>query len=80
MSFPGGFRFASTPQTTLRSVELNTGDEQTRTANPRVANAVLSQLSYVPESIGVLNPKSGVQVNGPGWIRTNDLALIRGAL
>gem|GEM_PF-3942799 len=26
-----------------------TGDERTRTANPRVANAVLSQLSYVPE-------------------------------
>ena len=71
------------------------GDDRTRTGNPSVANAVLSQLSYVPEAsvrfpardgrwqifkppaAGNRGPMIG---NGPGWSRTNDLTLIRGAL
>ena len=45
------------------------GDEGDRTLNPRLAKAVLSQLSYVPE-----------KPNARAKIRTWDLYLIRVAL
>jgi hypothetical protein len=49
------------------------GADRDRTGDPRVANAVLSQLSY--------SPVIDVTVNGgSGRTRTTDLALIRGAL
>ena len=51
------------------------GDERVRTADLLVANQMLSQLSYVPE--GMIHRGFW---NGPGWSRTNDLTLIRGAL
>ena len=37
------------------------GDDEIRTHDPRLARAVLSQLSYVPESIGTFDIG-----NGPG--------------
>ena len=53
------------------------GGEGTRTPDPMVANHVLCQLSYTPLAyFRVLPPRYG----GPGWIRTTDLTLIRGAL
>ena len=45
------------------------GARRVRTADPRLAKPMLSRLSYGPTSTG-----------GPGWTRTTDLTLIRGAL
>ena len=42
------FRAAASPTTTRRAASGN-GDEGTRTLDLRIANATLSQLSYVPE-------------------------------
>ena len=42
------------------------GDEGTRTPDPRLAKAVLSQLSYIPKLGG----------SGPDWIRTSDPCVI----
>ena len=42
------------------------GDEGTRTPDPRLAKAVLSQLSYIPIWGG----------SGPDWIRTSDPCVI----
>ena len=42
------------------------GDEGTRTPDPRLAKAVLSQLSYIPVWRG----------SGPDWIRTSDPCVI----
>ena len=42
------------------------GDEGTRTPDPRLAKAVLSQLSYIPIWRG----------SGPDWIRTSDPCVI----
>ena len=44
------------------------GARRVRTADPRLAKPMLSRLSYGPTS------------GGPGWTRTTDLTLIRGAL
>ncbi len=43
-------------QKTKFSGHFRSGDEGGRTPNPRVANAVLSQLSYVPKIFGVNRP------------------------
>ena len=51
------------------------GADRDRTGDPRVANAVLSQLSYSP--VGFRLRTGG---GGSGRTRTTDLALIRGAL
>ena len=50
------------------------GGEGTRTPDPMVANQVLCQLSYTPHCF------QSMKIGGPGWIRTTDLTLIRGAL
>ena len=42
------------------------GDEGTRTPDPRLAKAVLSQLSYIPVT----------RESGPDWIRTSDPCVI----
>ena len=42
------------------------GDEGTRTPDPRLAKAVLSQLSYIPVA----------RESGPDWIRTSDPCVI----
>ena len=47
---------------------LSNGDEGTRTPDLLRAREALSQLSYIPSS------------DGPQWIRTIDLSLIRGML
>ena len=44
----------------------HSGDEGTRTPDPRLAKAVLSQLSYIPVLRG----------SGPDWIRTSDPCVI----
>lgn len=84
-SRPGGHK----PQ---RNGHLRPGDERDRTADLLVANQPLSQLSYVPNLVvHRRSAAAGREVkldgtawaggaNGPGWSRTNDLALIRGAL
>ena len=55
------------------------GGEGTRTPDPMVANHVLCQLSYTPRPDFEFL-KFEFIVGGPGWIRTTDLTLIRGAL
>ena len=52
------------------------GDEGARTPDPRLAKAVLSQLSYIPTSVNEAMPGSG----GPLWTRTTDLTVISRAL
>ena len=74
----------------FQELYLPHGDERIRTADLLVANQPLSQLSYVPAAQlriavrGLRAPPAANPLirnrNGPGWIRTNDLALIRGAL
>jgi hypothetical protein len=65
------------------------GGEGIRTPDPMVANHVLCQLSYTPDPISDSerwgsepNPRPPIhnRNGGPGWIRTTDLTLIRGAL
>ena len=52
------------------------GDEGNRTPNPRLAKAVLCQLSYVPE-----DPAAGAGFpSGATWTRTRDLFVISEAL
>jgi hypothetical protein len=46
------------------------GDDRSRTGDPLLAKQVLSQLSYIPNSLS----------GGPSWGRTRDLALIKRAL
>ena len=60
------------------------GAKRDRTADPLRARQVLSQLSYSP-SVSFLSPLGHItfalrQGGGPGWTRTTDLTLIRGAL
>ena len=68
------------------------GAKRDRTADPLRARQVLSQLSYSP-SVYLSHPDhhlsphpnllpqgEGAQGGGPGWTRTTDLTLIRGAL
>jgi hypothetical protein len=60
------------------------GAKRDRTADPLRARQVLSQLSYSPSvRLSPLTPLSRLpsrQSGGPGWTRTTDLTLIRGAL
>ncbi len=53
----------------------SSGDDGTRTRDPCLAKAVLSQLSYIPRITGLSSSKGG-----PSRIRTWDLSLIRGTL
>ena len=53
-------------------VDFYGGDEVIRTPDPRVANAMLCQLSYIPTCKELHG--------GPQWTRTTDLVLIRDAL
>ena len=53
----------------IRSHHPCGGARRVRTADPRLAKPMLSQLSYGPRLGG-----------GSGWTRTTDLTLIRGAL
>ena len=79
---------AKTPQDKKRS-----GGDRDRTCDPIRAKDVLSQLSYAPDEMmndefcndEWSNPFHHSEFiihhsNGPGWIRTTDLTLIRGAL
>ena len=43
------------------------GDDGTRTRDPRLAKAMLSQLSYIPKTS---------QKGGPDWTRTSDPCVI----
>ena len=58
--------------------ELSTknGDDRDRTGNPRLAKAVLSQLSYVPAD----RLLGGKGRDGRIWVRTKDLVVISDAL
>ena len=59
------------------------GADGIRTHGLLVANQALSQLSYGPEKafrISVFGLAIRNRAGGPRWIRTTDLALIRGAL
>ena len=59
------------------------GDEGTRTPDPRLAKAVLSQLSYIPKvrwAFTQVGSGTKLIVGGPSRIRTWDLSLIRGTL
>ena len=55
------------------------GDKRDRTADPLLARQVLSQLSYTPMCLLLFNYPLTFS-GGPGWTRTIDLTLIRGAL
>ncbi len=62
----GGFE----PRLDLNSQVRICGDEENRTLNPRLAKAVLCQLSYVPERPGHLQPTGSAQQDyrvGPGY-------------
>lgn len=66
-----------------RTVGPRCGDEGTRTLNPCLAKAMLSQLSYVPGSRTIAcfhRPGELRQSSGRTKIRTWDLVLIRDAL
>ena len=66
------------------------GDERARTANPRLAKPVLSQLSYVPstvlekrqggDTVNVQAPRLPLASSGRTKIRTWDLVVISDAL
>src|SRR6185503_20122673 len=60
-----------------RQASISGGGEGIRTPDPMVANHVLCQLSYTP---GPRSKCIRLGFGGPGWIRTTDLTLIRGAL
>ena len=65
----GALRPRGPPRPRFRGTGEN-GDDRDRTGDLLVANQPLSQLSYVPDPMA----------DGPGWIRTNGLSLIRGTL
>ena len=54
------------------------GARRDRTDDLLLAKQALSQLSYGPVCRARKLPAPGI--GGPGWIRTTDLTLIRGAL
>src|SRR6185503_1609975 len=60
-----------------QQASISGGGEGIRTPDPMVANHVLCQLSYTPRAKVEMQPS---RFGGPGWIRTTDLTLIRGAL
>ena len=62
----------------LKSFDFS-GDEEIRTLDPLLARQVLSQLSYTPTALQILNCFK-YETGGLKWTRTTDLTLIRRAL
>ncbi len=87
-TFPAAQIINAVPRNILGNTRLRHGDERARTADLLVANQTLSQLSYVPGPLSIDRPReyspsafaNRQSRNGPGWSRTSDLTLIRGAL
>lgn len=57
----GRFTYSHRPRRAARRTRNKSGDEGDRTLNPRLAKAVLSQLSYVPLSRCVLHSDSATE-------------------
>ena len=56
------------------------GARRDRTDDLLLAKQALSQLSYGPVRVSFSGIGTNPEIGGPGWIRTTDLTLIRGAL